>query len=495
MATHVENFIGGRRVAGTGDGEVVEDLNPADGGSLGQVVMDSVRSADAAVQSAREAFPGWASTPVGDRCQCLFRFKELLEKHFEDLAVMIVQEHGKTMGEARGDVRRGIDCVEFACGAPTFMMGSSLPQIAVSSSFSRTEDEGGVGIDSSIDRVPLGVCVGITPFNFPIMVPLWMWPMAVACGNSFVLKPSEKVSLCAVREVELAHEAGVPSGVLNVVTGGPQVVDRLITAQDVKAVSFVGSSRVAKHIYATASAAGKRAQCMGGAKNYMIIMPDANRDAVIEGVLGSAFGNTGQRCLAGSVAITVGDAAEWFVPRLVEAARAIKVAPGSDPGVGMGPLVDEASRQRVLSYVELGAQEGARIVLDGRVAAVPEQGCFVGPTILDDVRPGMRVAEDEIFGPVLSVMHEDTLDAALATMNRSAYGNMAVIFTDSGYTARRFQHNAQAGMLGINVGVPAPMAVFPFSGWKDSFFGTLHANGDDAVRFYTEYRVTVTRWL
>jgi malonate-semialdehyde dehydrogenase (acetylating)/methylmalonate-semialdehyde dehydrogenase len=234
---------------------------------------------------------------------------------------------------------------------------------------------------------------------------------------------------------------------------------------------------------------------MGGAKNYMIIMPDANRDAVIEGVLGSAFGNTGQRCLAGSVAITVGEAAEWFVPRLVEAARAIKVAPGGDPDVGMGPLVDEASRERVLSYVELGAQEGARIVLDGREAAVPDQGCFVGPTILDDVRPGMRVAEDEIFGPVLSVMHEDTLDAALATMNRSAYGNMAVIFTDSGYTARRFQHNAQAGMLGINVGVPAPMAVFPFSGWKDSFFGTLHANGEDAVRFYTEYRVTVTRWL
>jgi malonate-semialdehyde dehydrogenase (acetylating)/methylmalonate-semialdehyde dehydrogenase len=255
------------------------------------------------------------------------------------------------------------------------MMGRSLPQIAVSSSFSRTEDEGGVGIDSSIDRVPLGVCVGITPFNFPIMVPLWMWPMAVACGNSFVLKPSEKVSLCAVREVELAYEAGVPSGVLNVVTGGPQVVDRLITHEDVKAVSFVGSSRVAKHIYETASAAGKRAQCMGGAKNYMIIMPDANRDAVIEGVLGSAFGNTGQRCLAGSVAITVGEAAEWFVPRLVEAARAIKVAPGSDPDVDMGPLVDEASRERVLSYVELGAQEGARMVLDGREAATSGPAC------------------------------------------------------------------------------------------------------------------------
>ncbi len=494
MTVRVDNFIGGRRIAGDGGGEIVEDLNPADGESLGQVVMDSVRAADAAVQAAREAFPAWAATPVGDRCQCLYRFKVLLEKHFEDLAAMIVREHGKTMDEARGDVRRGIDCVEFACAAPTLMMGRSLPQIAVSSSFARTDDEG-IAIDSSIDRVPLGVCVGITPFNFPVMVPLWMWPMAVACGNTFVLKPSEKVSMCAVREVELAHEAGVPPGVLNVVTGGPKVVDHLITHEDVKAVSFIGSSRVAKHVYETACAGGKRAQCMGGAKNYMIIMPDANRDAVIDGVLGSAFGNAGQRCLAGSVAIAVGDAAEWFVPRLVEAARNIRIAEGSDPRVGMGPLVDEASRKRVLGYIELGAKEGVDIVLDGRDAKVPDHGCFVGPTILDNVRPGMQVAEDEIFGPVLSVMREQTLDAALATMNRSSYGNMAVIFTDSGYTARRFQHNAQAGMLGINVGVPAPMAVFPFSGWKDSFFGTLHANGDDAVRFYTEYRVTVTRWL
>jgi malonate-semialdehyde dehydrogenase (acetylating)/methylmalonate-semialdehyde dehydrogenase len=252
---------------------------------------------------------------------------------------------------------------------------------------------------------------------------------------------------------------------------------------------------VAKHIYETGCAAGKRVQCMGGAKNYMIVMPDANRDAVIEGVIGSAFGNTGQRCLAGSVAIAVGDAAEWFVPAVTAAAKGLKVASGDDPGVQMGPLVDEASRERVLGYIGTGADEGATIVLDGRDADLPATGCFVGPTILDHVRPGMKVAEDEIFGPVLSVMREDTLDAALATMNRSPYGNMAVIFTESGYHARRFQTNAGAGMLGINVGVPAPMAVFPFSGWKDSFFGTLHANGDDAVRFYTEYRVTVSRWM
>jgi malonate-semialdehyde dehydrogenase (acetylating)/methylmalonate-semialdehyde dehydrogenase len=491
----VENFIEGRRVAGTDGTELIDNVDPASGECLGRVAMDSVESAEAAVRAASAAFPAWAATPVGERCQHLFRFKDILEREFEALAAMIVREHGKTMAEARGDVRRGIDCVEFACAAPTLMMGRTLPQIAVSSSFCRTQDEGGVAIDSAVDRVPLGVCVGITPFNFPIMVPLWMWPMAVACGNTFVLKPSEKVPLCAVREVELAHEAGLPAGVLNVVTGGPKVVNRLITHEAVRAVSFVGSSRVARHVYATASAAGKRVQAMGGAKNCMIIMPGANRDAVIDGVLGSAFGNTGQRCLAGSVAIAVGEAAEWFVPAIVAAAMKIKVAPGHAPGVGMGPLIDGASCERVRGYIEIGAKEGAQIVLDGRRAAVPAGGCFIGPTIIDRVRPGMRVADEEIFGPVLSIMREATLDAAIATMNRSPYGNMAVIFTDSGYEARRFQANAQAGMLGVNVGVPAPMAVFPFSGWKDSFYGTLHANGEDAVRFYTECRVIVTRWL
>ncbi|MHC5023734.1 MAG: CoA-acylating methylmalonate-semialdehyde dehydrogenase [Planctomycetota bacterium] len=493
--TRVQHFIEGQLVSDDSDGELRDDVNPASGESLGQVPMESIASADAAVRAASDAFDSWAATPVGERCQHLFRYKQLLEDQFEELAALIVREHGKTLGEARGDVRRGIDCVEFACAAPSLMMGRSLPQIAVSSSFCRTEDEGGVGIDSAADRVPIGVCVGITPFNFPIMVPLWMWPMAVACGNTFVLKPSEKVSRCAVREVELAHEAGFPPGVLNLVTGGPRIVDHLITHEDVKAVSFVGSSAVARHVYQAASAADKRVQCMGGAKNFMIVMPDANRDAVIDGITGSAFGNTGQRCLAGSVAIAVGDAADWLVPRLVEAAQALKVSAGDDPGVGMGPLIDEASRDRVLQYIDLGVRDGATLVLDGREADVPETGCFAGPTIFDHVRPGMRIAEDEIFGPVLSIMREETLDAALATMNRSPYGNMAVIFTDSGHSARRFRTLAGAGMLGINVGVPAPMAVFPFAGWKKSFFGTLHANGEDAVRFYTEFRIVVSRWI
>ncbi|MCA9285823.1 MAG: aldehyde dehydrogenase family protein, partial [Phycisphaerales bacterium] len=356
------HFINGRPIQ-SGGGPCLENLDPASGERLGDVPLESLREADDAVEAARQAFPEWAATPVGDRCQHLFRFKQILEREFEPLAEMIVTEHGKTLAEARGDVRRGIDCVEFACGAPTLMMGRSLPQIARSSSFCRTEDEGGVGLDSAADRVPLGVCVGITPFNFPIMVPLWMWPMAVACGNTFVLKPSEKVSRCAAREIELAHEAGFPPGVLNMVSGGPAVVDRLLEHPDVKAVSFVGSTRVARHIYATAAAHGKRAQCMAGAKNHMVIMPDANRAAAVDGVIGSAFGNTGQRCLAGSVAVLVGAAAEWFVPALLDAARAIRVDRGDVPGCGMGPLIDDAARQRVLAAIVAGIEDGATLLL------------------------------------------------------------------------------------------------------------------------------------
>jgi malonate-semialdehyde dehydrogenase (acetylating)/methylmalonate-semialdehyde dehydrogenase len=497
--SRVEQFIAGKRTTeaslGGAAGRTHAVIDPSSGETIAHVDLESLRSAEAAVQAAMGAFPAWSATPVGDRCQFLFRYKQVLEEHFDELATMIVREHGKTMAEARGDVRRGIDCVEYACAAPTLLMGKSLPQIAVSSSFCRTEDKSGVGIDSTVDRVPLGVCVGITPFNFPVMVPLWMWPMAIACGDTFILKPSEKVPLSAVREVELAHAAGLPPGVLNLVTGGPSVVDFLITHEEVKAVSFVGSTKVAKHIYMTATGAGKRAQCMGGAKNYMVIMPDANQDAAIDGVLGSAFGNTGQRCLAGSVCIAVGDTAKWLVPRLVEAAGKIKVARGSEPGVGMGPVIDEASKSRILGFIDSGVQDGARLALDGRKGALPAKGCFVGPTIFDNVRPGMKIADEEIFGPVLSVMREETLDAALATLNRSRYGNMAVIFTSSGYTARRFRTHAQVGMVGINVGVPAPMAVFPFAGWKQSFFGDLHANGEDAVKFYTESKVVVSRWM
>jgi malonate-semialdehyde dehydrogenase (acetylating)/methylmalonate-semialdehyde dehydrogenase len=501
--TTVPNFIAGQRTPPRPQHSKPHNvINPATGETIAHAELDNIRSAEAAVAAAALAFPAWSATPVGDRCQFLFRYKNKLEEHFEELANSIVREHGKTKAEANGDVRRGIDCVEFACAAPTLMMGRTLPQIAVSASFCRTEDKSGVGIDSSVDRVPLGVCVGITPFNFPVMVPLWMWPMAVACGNTFVLKPSEKVPLSAVREVELAHEAGLPKGVLNLVTGGPSVVDYLITHDDVRAVSFVGSTKVGKHIYTTATAAGKRAQCMAGAKNYMVIMPDANQDAAVEGVVGSAFGNSGQRCLAGSACILVGDTPNWFIPKIKEAAAKLKVGPGETPGVNMGPVIDKQSQERINGFIASGHKDGAACIfgspsspLPTAHSPLPPSACFVSPTIFDNVRPGMDILENEIFGPVLSLVREPTLDAALATLNRSKYGNMGVIFTSSGYNARRFKTHAQVGMIGINVGVPAPMAVFPFAGWKQSFFGDLHANGEDGVKFYTESKVVVARWM
>ena len=440
----VHQFIAGQRTTEQQQGgtstKTYPVTNPATGEVLAHTDLESRRSAEAAIAAAVAAFPAWSATPVGDRCQFLFKYKQKLEDHFEELAQLIVKEHGKTMAEAKGDVRRGIDCVEYACGAPTLMMGRTLPQIAVSSSFCRTEDTSGVGIDSTVDRVPIGVCVGITPFNFPVMVPLWMWPMAIACGNTFILKPSEKVPLSAVREVELAHEAGLPKGVLNLVTGGPSTVDYLITHDDVRAVSFVGSTKVGKHIYTTATAAGKRAQCMAGAKNYMVIMPDANQDAAIEGVVGSAFGNSGQRCLAGSACILVGDSPEWFIPKIKQAAEKIKVGAGDAAGVNMGPVIDKQSQERILGFIASGKADGATCIFGSDpkpdTRNPTPDSCFVNPTIFDNVRPGMSILDNEIFGPVLSIVREQTLDAALATLNRSKYGNMAVIFTSSGYATR-----------------------------------------------------------
>ncbi|MSR19255.1 MAG: CoA-acylating methylmalonate-semialdehyde dehydrogenase, partial [Phycisphaerales bacterium] len=436
-----------------------------------------------------------SETPVGDRVQSLFRFKALLEARIKDIAALLVAEHGKTTAEAMGSVRRGIDCIEHACAAPVLLMGRTLPQIAVSSSFCRTALEGGVGIDSAVDRYPVGVCVGITPFNFPVMVPLWMWPMAVACGNTFVLKPSEKDPMSALAVSEIALEAGLPAGVLNLVNGGAPVVDALITDARVSAVSFVGSTRAGEHIYKTAAAAGKRVQCMCGAKNHTVVMPDALRAAAIDGILGSAFGNTGQRCLAGSVVICVGDSAEWFIPGLVKAASAIKIGSGDTAGCSMGPMQDAEGLARVHAAIEGGLAEKAQLLLDGRAAAASSRGFFVGPTVFDHVTPAMSLAREEIFGPVLSIMRAPNLDEAVSMINHNEYGNMAVIFTDSGHSARRFERAVQAGMVGVNVGVPAPMAAFPFAGWKRSFFGDLHTNGEDGVRFFTKSRVIVRRWI
>ncbi|MDA1008588.1 MAG: CoA-acylating methylmalonate-semialdehyde dehydrogenase [Planctomycetota bacterium] len=490
----IHHFIGGAKFNDVGSHQHTA-VNPATGESIGQIPLDSLVAADRAVAAAASAFPAWSETPVGDRIQHLFRFKSILESNAKDLAAILVQEHGKTTAEALGSVRRGIDCIEHACAAPVLMMGRTLPQIAVSSSFCRTKEEGGVGIDSVVDRLPLGVCLGITPFNFPIMVPLWMWPMAVACGNTFVLKPSEKDPQSTVRVVELAHEAGLPAGVLNLVHGGVEVASALIRDPRVCAVSFVGSTRAGAEIYASAASAGKRVQCMAGAKNHSIIMPDAMRDAAVEGIIGSAFGNSGQRCLAGSTVVCVGDSAEWMVPRLVDAARAIRVSAGSDAGCAMGPMQDADGFARVIAAIESGQSDGAQLLLDGRALKLPTNGFFVGPSIFDHVTPEMSLARNEIFGPVLSIMRARDLDDAVAMVNKSEYGNMAVIFTDSGHAARRFERTVQAGMIGVNVGVPAPMAAFPFAGWKRSFFGDLHTNGEDGVRFFTKSRVTVRRWI
>lgn len=495
MAQTVDHFIGGAAVKDISSGKTLEIANPATGKPLGLVPMSSTEIADQAVAAAKKAFATWSETPVGDRVQCLFRYKQILEANIDALADIVVEEHGKTKAEAIGSVRRGIDCVEFATAAPALIMGRTLPQIAVSTSFCRTEDQGGVGVDSQVDRVPLGVCAGITPFNFPVMVPMWMWPMAVACGNTFVLKPSERDPFSTMREVEMTRDAGFPPGVLNLVHGGPDVANRLITHPDVAAVSFVGSTGAGEHIYKTGTAAGKRVQCMCGAKNHSIIMPDANQGAAIDGIVGSAFGNTGQRCLAGSVVVCVGDSGDWLVNGVIEKAKQIKVGPGGEQGVAMGPLVSQDAKNRVLKYIDAGVKEGATLALDGRECKMPSSGCFVGPTVFDNCAADMSIVREEIFGPVLSVMRVKTLDDAIDAVNQSEYGNMSVIFTDSGHAARRFQRTVQAGMLGVNVGVPAPMAAFPFAGWKRSFFGDLHANGEDGMRFFTKSRVMVTRWI
>jgi len=495
MSTEIlPHIVDGARLTDAGSTQRT-NFNPATGQEIARTPLDATGAADRAVASAKKAFPAWAATPVGDRVQHLYRYKQLLEEHASEIADIVVKEHGKTLGEAMGSVRRGIDCIEHACAAPVLMMGRTLPQIAVSSSFCRTEDEGGVGIDSAVDRVPVGVCVGITPYNFPVMVPMWMWPMAVACGNTFVLKPSEKDPASAIRTTELAQDAGFPKGVLNLVHGGIEVVKKLITHDDVRAISFVGSTRAGASIYATGAAAGKRVQCMCGAKNHSIIMPDANRDAAVDGVLGSAFGNTGQRCLAGSVVVLVGETAEWFVPAIVERTKAIKVGPGNEKTTGIGPMQDRDSCDTVKSYIEIGVAEGAELLVDGRLTDAPDTGCFVGPTLFDRATPEMRIVSEEIFGPVLSIMRAGSLEEAVEMANKSEYGNMAVIFTDSGHTARKFETTVEAGMLGVNVGVPAPMAAFPFSGWKKSFYGDLHTNGEDGVRFFTKSRVTVRRWI
>lgn len=453
--------------------------NPATGDVIARVPLSTGDEVRRATEAARAAQKGWARVPVIERSQVLFRMKQLLDENHEDLARLVSREHGKILSDAYAEVRRGIEVVELACGAPSHLMGTTLQDVSR-------------GIDTTMYRFPLGVVAGITPFNFPAMIPLWMAPVALVCGNAFVHKPSERTPLTSMRLAELWQEAGLPAGVLSLVHGAKDVVDGLLQDPHVNAVSFVGSQAVAEHVYRLASAHGKRVQALGGAKNFILVMPDAFLEGTVKAILSSAFGSAGERCLAGSVVVAVGGAAERLVPKLIEEARRMRVGPGQEDGVEMGPVIRREHRDRIVHYIHLGTREGASLALDGRRAV--EEGFFLDPSIFTGVKPEMAIAQDEIFGPVLAVMEADTLDEAIDVANRSRYGNAAAIFTESGHAAREFQMRIEAGMVGVNVGVPAPVAWFPFSGWKQSFYGDLHATGEDAFAFYTERKVVTTRW-
>ncbi len=473
------HFFGGERVGGSG--ETLEVRDPAAPGTLlARFHAGTAGDVDAAVAAASQAFPAWAATPVVQRCRILFHAKALLEERAEDLARVLVRENGKTMGEALGELRRGIEVVEFAAGMPSLMKGESLPGIS-----SR--------IDGQLIREPLGVVVGACPFNFPAMIPMWMFPVAIACGNTFVLKPSDKCPMTGSALVELFAEAGLPAGVLNTVQGGRETFELLVQHDDVRAVSFVGSSPAAKSVWELAGRNHKRVQALGGAKNHNLVLPDADRDSTVGNLIGSAYGCAGERCMATSVVVLVGEA-EKLVPEIVAAARDLKLGHGLDGATTMGPLISEQQKQRCLDYLAIGVDEGAELVLDGREAEVPAEGHFLAATIFDRVTPEMRIATEEIFGPVLCIMRAATLDEALDLANASPFGNGASIFTASGGAAQHFRDRIQAGMLGINTGVPAPMAMFPFGGHKRSFYGDLRAQGPDGVEFYTQKKTVIERW-
>jgi malonate-semialdehyde dehydrogenase (acetylating)/methylmalonate-semialdehyde dehydrogenase len=476
------NYVGGKWLPSK-SGEIQDVINPATTEVLGQVRLSTAQEVKETVEAAAGALPSWRRTPPTERVQHLFKLKDLLEDNFEDLSRMITMECGKTLEEARGETRRLIENVESACGIPQLMQGYNSEDIAR-------------GIDEIMIRQPVGVCAVIAPFNFPGMVPFWFLPYAVACGNTYVVKPSEKVPCTLQKVFKLMEEAGFPPGVLNLVNGAKDVVDCLLDSPAVRAVSFVGSTPVAKYVYSRATAAGKRAQCQGGAKNPIVIMPDADMEMAARITADSAFGCAGQRCLAGSLAITVGEAKGRFTEAIVEAARTRIVGYGLDEKVQMGPVITQQSKTRIEHLIGQGEKEGARVLADGRATVVKgyEKGSFVRPTVLDGLPPKGEVATTEIFGPVLGLIHVESIDQAIGLVNDSRYGNMACIFTDSGAAARKFRYEAEVGNMGINIGIAAPMAFFPFSGWKDSFFGDLHGQSLDALEFFTQKKVVAERW-
>jgi malonate-semialdehyde dehydrogenase (acetylating) / methylmalonate-semialdehyde dehydrogenase len=479
----ISHFIDGRITPGAPADREADVFNPATGQVSGKVSLAGQAMVDKAVAAAARAFPAWSNTPPLRRAHLLFRFRELLEQRRGELATAITREHGKVLADAEGEVTRGIEIVEFACGIPRLLSGVH-------------SDNVGGGIDNWNLRQPLGVAVGITPFNFPVMVPMWMFPLAIACGNAFVLKPSERDPSPSLMLAELMREAGLPDGVLNVVQGDRETVDALLVHPGVHAVSFVGSTPVARHIHLTASQHGKRVQALGGAKNHMVVMPDADLELAADALVGAAYGSAGERCMAISMAIAVGDTADRLVPLLAARARGLRIGSGMDAQAQMGPLVNAAHRKKVESYIDQGVAEGARLVVDGRGHRVSgfEQGFFTGATLFDNVRENHVIYRDEIFGPVLCVMRVPDLAAAVRLINDHPFSNGAVCFTADGATARAFARSVQVGMVGINVPIPVPMAWHSFGGWKQSLFGDHHAYGEEALRFYTRYKSVMQRW-
>ena len=478
----IGHFINNETVAGTG-AERLPVFNPATGAQTGAVAVATAAEIEAAIAAARAAFPAWAATPPLRRARIMFRFKELVEQHKDELAKAITLEHGKVISDAGGEVVRGLEVVEFACGIPELLKGD----------YSRNV---GTNIDSYSFRAPLGVVAGITPFNFPVMVPMWMFPMAIACGNCFILKPSEKDPSPGLLLAELLKEAGLPAGVFNVINGDRTAVDALLTDPRIAAVSFVGSTPIAEHIYRTASHHGKRVQALGGAKNHMIVMPDADLDQAVDALIGAAYGSAGERCMAISVAVAVGGIADPLVERIASRARSLKVGPGLDPEAEMGPLITREHQAKVESYIEAGIAEGARLVVDGRGLRLQghEEGHFVGPTLFDHVRPGMKIHREEIFGPVLSVVREANFDGAVRIINEHEFGNGTSIFTRDGDAARSFADQIEVGMVDINVPIPVPMAFHSFGGWKRSAFGDHGMHGHEGVHFYTKLKTMTSRW-
>ena len=477
----LEHYINGKRVAGT-SGRTAPVYHPASGAIDTQVPLATAAEVDHAVQAALAAFPAWADTSALRRSRIMFRYKELLEQHRDELAALITRQHGKILSDAQGEVTRGIEVVEFACGITSHLKGDH-------------SDAVGGGIDNWNLRQPLGVVAGVTPFNFPVMVPMWMFPVALACGNTFVLKPSERDPAPSVRLAELLAEAGLPEGVFNVVHGDKIAVDALIEHPDVSALSFVGSTPIAEYIHSEASRHGKRVQALGGAKNHLVVMPDADLEQVVDALIGAAYGSAGERCMAISVAVAVGDIGDELVPLLRERAKTLSIGDGMRKGVEMGPLVTAAHRDKVAGYIEAGAAEGAQLVVDGREHSVMRgEGFFIGATLFDHVTPAMKIYREEIFGPVLAVVRVPDLKSAVELINRHEFGNGAACFTSDGATARAFGRQVHAGMVGINVPIPVPMAWHSFGGWKRSLFGDHHAYGDEGVRFYTRYKSIMQRW-